>query len=151
MLANSSSCVRSLRSHEEMGAPGCTSTGRAILAKPIISTSMFHRPSAKSAKRNIPSWSVVVVTFLSPWTAETVTPGTGRFPDLTAPRYSDAISTDAAVMQTRAARHGLGILRLVSIYSIITEKGANRCGLRRVLTLLYNDLQAEKLCVGRFC
>lgn len=44
-----------------------------------------------------------------------------------------------------AARHRFEILRLVSIYLIITEKGMDRSDLPRVLTLLYNDLWPDNI------
>ena len=51
-------------------------TSRTAGAKPIISMRIDHTPSPSSANLNVPSASVLVTSFLSPWVAVTVAPGT---------------------------------------------------------------------------
>ena len=82
---------RSFRSQSAGGASDAIPTSRVSLAKPIISTSMVHVPSANSGNEYAPWSSVVVTIFLSPCVAVTVAPGTGNPPDLTAPWCSAAI------------------------------------------------------------
>src|SRR6185437_2482417 len=67
----------SFRSHSGLGACGVTATSLVFLPKPSMSTVMVQTPSSRSGNEYMPFSSVVVATFLSPFTAVTDAPGTG--------------------------------------------------------------------------
>ena len=71
-------------------ASGAIITSLMAGVKPIISTRIVHIPSARSAKRYNPCWFVEVASFLSPWLATTVAPGTATPLNVTCPMCSGA-------------------------------------------------------------
>ena len=92
---------RNLRFHSGEGASKAIPTSFESLAKPSISTSMVHEPSARSANEYRPFSSLVVKSFLSPLVAVTDAPGTGSPPDLITPWCSAAIRPATATQTAR--------------------------------------------------
>src|SRR5579862_5732163 len=75
----------SFRSQFTPGAPGPTPTSCFSGENPDISTCMLQVPSARSGNEYTPIPSVMAVAFASSLVAVTVTPGTGKPPNVTCP------------------------------------------------------------------
>ncbi len=83
------------------GASNAIPTSVESLAKPTISTSIFHTPSGRSLNAYRPFSSVVVTCFLSSLVAVTDAPGTGSPAAVTVPWCSAAIGAGHRVSHAK--------------------------------------------------